>query len=115
MRHLIAVLAAPLLFGSASVMAQSVDPGFGVDEPRPVNVLRRKGLNPIARVLFFPLMPFVRAQAALSPEKASCWNDGAGEVAGCSVVEQIETAQSRRQERREERQSNPDRPTPYSF
>ena len=115
MNRLSALAVSIALAVPGAAFAQPVDPGFSVEEPKPINVLRRKGINPIARVLFFPLMPFVRAQAALSPEKASCWNDGAGEVAGCSVVEQIETAQSRRQERREERQSNPDRPTPYSF
>ena len=88
-----------------------VDPGFGVQEPRPINVLRRNGINPIARILFFPLLPFVEAQARLSPEKASCWNDGATEVAGCSVVKQIETAKERRGERREARPT----PTPYGL
>ena len=87
-----------------------VDPGFGVDQ-RPIQVLRRNGINPIARILLFPIIPFVEAQAALSPEKASCWNDRAGEVVGCSVVEQVETAQERRREALNERWEN--RPTPY--
>ena len=81
-------------------MAQEVDPGFSVEEPRPVNVARRNGVHPIARILFFPILPFVEAQATLSPEKASCWNDGAGEVAGCGIVAEIEEAQA-------------NRPTPY--
>ena len=98
---------------AAPAAAQSVDPDFGVKEPRPINVLRRNGINPIARILFFPLLPFVEAQARLSPEKASCWNDRADQVAGCSVVEQIETAQERRGNRREERQES--KPTPYGF
>ena len=98
----VAALAVP------SAVAAEVDPGFGVEEPRPINVARRKGINPIARILFFPILPFVELQAELSPEKASCWNDRAGEVVGCSVVEQVETAQERREERRE------NRPTPYA-
>ena len=79
-----------------SVAVAEVDAGFGVEEPRPINVARRKGINPIARILFFPILPFVELQAELSPEKASCWNDRAGEVVGCKVVEQYEA-----------------RPTPY--
>ena len=96
----ISTLAATALAVPA-VSAQEVDPSFGVQEPRPVNVLRRNGVHPIARILFFPLLPFVELQAELSPEKASCWNDRAGEVAGCNIVEEIETAQETR-------------PTPYA-
>ena len=106
---LAAALTTTALVAPALSNARPVDPDFGVKEPRPINVLRRNGVNPIARVLLFPLMPFVKLQADLSPEKASCWNDGADQVAGCSVVEQIETAQERREERRE------NRPTPYGF
>jgi hypothetical protein len=97
----ISALAATALAVPAASVAQEVDPSFGVEEPRPINVIRRNGVHPLARILFFPLLPFVEAQAALSPDKASCWNDGAGEVAGCSIVEEIETAQE-------------NRPTPYA-
>ena len=84
----------------APALAQPVDPSFGVEEPSPVNVLRRNGIHPIARIFFFPILPFVELQAYLSPEKASCWNDRAEEVAGCVVVEERETAEA-------------NRPTPY--
>ena len=111
MKKFLTIIPFALLAFAPIASAQEVDAGFGVEEPRPINVARRKGINPIARILFFPILPFVEAQAALSPEKASCWNDRAGEVVGCSVVEQNERATARRQERREERREN--RPTPY--
>ena len=94
---------------AAPALSRPVDPGYGVQQPRPINVLRRNGINPIARVVLLPLLPFIKLQAELSPEKASCWNDRAEEVAGCSVVKQVETAKERREERRE------NRPTPYGF
>lgn len=97
----ISALAATALAVPAASVARPVDPNFGVEEPRPINVIRRNGIHPIARILFFPLLPFVELQAELSPEKASCWNDRAGEVAGCNIVEEIETAQETR-------------PTPYA-
>ena len=59
-----------------------------------------RGVHPIARILLFPLMPFVELQADLSPEKASCFNDRADEVVGCAVVEAYEEAEA-------------NRPTPY--
>ena len=74
-----------------------VDPGFGVREP-----IERRTVHPLARILFFPILPFVELQSQLSPEKASCWNDRAGEVVGCGLVEEIEEAQA-------------NRPTPYTF
>ena len=77
-------------------------PAVSAQEQRPINTLRRNGVHPIARILFFPLLPFVELQAELSPEKASCWNDRAGEVAGCGIVEEIEEAQA-------------NRPTPYAL
>ena len=98
----ISALAATALAVPAASVAQEVDPSFGVEEPRPINVIRRNGVHPIVRVLFFPLLPFVEAQSRLSPEKASCWNDRAGEVAGCAIVEEIEEAQG-------------SRPTPYAL
>ena len=97
----ISALAAAALVAPAASMAQEVDPNFSVEEPRPINVARRNGVHPIARILFFPILPFVEAQAALSPEKASCWNDRAGEVVGCGLVAEIEEAEA-------------SRPTPYA-
>jgi hypothetical protein len=102
MIKLFAILPAALLAVAPIVSAQEVDPGFGVEEPRPIDVARSNGVHPIARILFFPLMPFVELQAELSPEKASCWNDRADEVVGCKIVEEIESAQGAR-------------PTPYRF
>ena len=101
MKKFLTVLAVTAL-AVPSVAVASVDPDFGVEEPRPINVVRRNGVHPIARILFFPLMPFIEAQSKLQPEKASCWNDRAGEVVGCGLVEEIEEAQA-------------SRPTPYRF
>jgi hypothetical protein len=85
-----------------SAVATEVDPGFGVEELRPIEVARGNGVHPIARILFFPILPFVQLQSQLSPEKASCWNDLAGEVAGCGIVREVEEAQA-------------NRPAPYRF
>ena len=98
---ILAILPAALIAVAPVVSAQEVDPEFGV-EPRPIEVARSNGVHPIARILFAPLMPFIEVQAALSPEKASCWNDGASEVTGCRIVTEIEEAQAAR-------------PTPYRF
>lgn len=84
----------------AQEVVETVDEEFGVREPGPVATAVRSGAHPIARILLFPLMPFIEAQAALSPEKASCWNEGASEVVGCDIVETIEEAEAAR-------------PTPY--
>ena len=77
--------------------APEVDPGFSVREP-----VQRRSVHPIARILFFPILPFVELQSQLSPEKASCWNDRAGEVVGCGLVKEVEEARA-------------NRPTPYRF
>ena len=111
MKKLLLAAVSALVLAVPTASAQEVDPEFGVEGPRPIQVLRRNGINPIARLLFFPIIPFVEWQAELSPEKASCWNDRAGEVVGCSVVEQVETAQEERREALNERWEN--RPTPY--
>ena len=89
---LIGLSAVPLL--SSAALARPVDPGFSRPAP---------GAHPIARILFAPLLPFVQLQAELSPEKASCWNDGVEEVVGCGLAAQIEEDQERRGDRREER------------
>ena len=99
MKSILAILAATALIAPGA-MAQ-VDEDFGVREPGPVATSVRAGEHPIARILFFPLMPFIELQAGLSPEKDSCWNDGAANVVGCDVVETIEEAQA-------------NRPTPYA-
>ena len=91
---LFAILPAVLIAAAPVVSAQEIDPDFSAREPRTV--------HPIARILFAPLLPFVELQSQLSPEKASCWNDRAGEVSGCRIVEEVEEAQA-------------SRPTPYRF
>lgn len=89
---IIALAATPML--AASALARPVDPGFSRPAP---------GAHPIARILFAPILPLIQWQAELSPEKASCWNDRADEVAFCGLAGQIEEDQERREDRREER------------
>ena len=102
MKNLILSALAVTALAVPAVAVASVDPDFGVEEPRPINVVRRNGVHPIARILFFPILPFVELQSQLQPEKASCWNDRADEVVGCNLVTEIEDAQG-------------SRPTPYTF
>lgn len=92
MRHLIALLAAPMLFGPASVMAQPVDPEFS----------KGPGAHPIASVLLFPIYLGARIQASLQPEKNSCWNGDSSKVAGCNYADRADDVVD-------------NRPTPYGF
>ena len=102
MKTILSILAATALIAPGAV-AREVDPGFsapevdpGFSQPEPV----RRGVHPIARILLFPIVGLAEIQAELSPDKASCWNEGASEVAGCNVVEAYEEAAA-------------NRPTPY--
>ena len=99
MKTILSILAATALIAPGAV-ARPVDPGYAEREPGPVLRSVRSGAHPIARILLFPIIPFVEGQAALSPEKASCWSDVPGDVVGCDIIEV-----------REEAQAN--RPTPY--
>ncbi len=94
MSKLFALLPAALIAAAPIASAQEVDPGVSVRE--------RRTAHPVARILLLPLMPFVELQAELSPEKASCWNDRAGEVVGCRVVDEYEARRTARS-------------TPYQF
>ena len=89
-----------LLVSTFSALVLAVPAAVAAEETRPIQVARENGGHPIARILFAPLLPFIEIQAELSPEKASCWNDGASEVVGCRIVTEIEDAQEAR-------------PTPY--
>lgn len=102
-----ALAAGALLLPSASLArpvdpgfsAPEVDPGFSVNEPQ-VGV--GSGINPIAAVLLFPIYAAARAQAALQPEKNSCWNGDSSKVAGCNYAERAD-------------QFVDNRPTPYGY
>ena len=100
MKTILSILAATALIAPGAV-AREVDPGFGQREPGPVVRAVRSGAHPIARIIFFPIIPFVELQAAASPDKASCWNDVLGDVVGCDVIEAREEAEAAR-------------PTPYA-
>ena len=78
-------------------MAQRVDEDFG----------QGPGSHPVAAVLLFPIYAAARVQAALQPEKDSCWNEGSTEVVGCNVADRYDTAV-------ETIQSRP-KPTPYGM
>ena len=94
MKPIISALAAAALFapGASANVRETLET---VDRYTPGS-----GVHPIARILLFPLMPFVELQATLSPDKASCFNDRADEVVGCAVVDAYEDAVA-------------NRPTPY--
>lgn len=47
------------------------------------------GAHPLLYVLA-PIVFLAELQSKLSPEKPSCWNDGASEVAGCRLVDKIQ-------------------------
>ena len=55
--------------------------------PTPGNQPVRRGPAALSYILG-PLVFLAEFQASLSPEKPSCWNDRAGEVAGCRLVKQ---------------------------
>ena len=50
------------------------------------------GVPTVVKVLLFPLWGTARIQAALDPERPSCWNDGSTEVAGCRVAKEYDEA-----------------------
>ena len=93
MKTIFSILAATALIAPGAIAQEAIDEDFGQTV--------RPGVHPIARILLFPIIPFVELQSELSPEKASCWNEGASEVIGCNVVEAFEEAQA-------------GRPTPYA-
>ena len=76
-------------------MAQRVDEDFG----------KGPGSHPVAAVLLFPIYAAARVQAALQPEKDSCWNESASEVAFCNAAERYDAAADAIQ----------NRPTPYGM
>ena len=47
-------------------------------------------VNPVLEIVFLPIVKLAEAQSFLSPEKDSCWNDGAAEVVGCNLAAQVE-------------------------
>ena len=93
MKTILSILAATALIAPGAIAQEAIDEDFGQTV--------RPGVHPIARILLFPLIPFVELQAGQSPDKASCWNEGADQVVGCNVVEAYEDAQA-------------GRPTPYA-
>ena len=103
MKTILSILAATALIAPGAV-ASEVDPGFSALEVDPGFSQREPvtspGVHPIARILLFPIVGLAEIQAGLSPETASCWNEGASEVVGCNVVSAVEDAKEAR-------------PTPY--
>jgi hypothetical protein len=69
---------------AAAVIALTAAPAIA---ETPTNQPVRRG-PALASYLLGPLVFLAEFQASLSPEKASCWNDRAGEVAGCRLVQQ---------------------------
>ena len=80
MRSLICSVVVAASLAPTAVMAQQVDPGFS----------KGPGSHPIASILLFPLYLGARIQASMSPEKASCWNEGSKDVAFCNYAERAD-------------------------
>ena len=80
MNRLSALALSVALAAPSAVMAQPVDPGFS----------KGPGSHPVASVLLFPIYLGARLQAALQPEKDSCWNKGSVNVAGCNVADRYD-------------------------
>ena len=83
MNRLSALALSVALAAPSAVMAQPqpVDPSFS----------KGPGSHPVAAVVLFPLYLGARLQAALQPEKDSCWNKGSVNVAGCNVADRYDT------------------------
>ena len=80
MNRLSALAVSIALVVPSAAIAQPVDPGFS----------KGPGSHPIANILLFPLYLGARIQASMSPEKASCWSDGAKDVAFCNYAERAD-------------------------
>ena len=80
MKTILSILAATALI-TPGAMAR-VDEGFGQPDRLP-------GVPFPVKIIFAPLMPFIELQSTLSPEKVSCWNDGAENVVGCNLVDRL--------------------------
>ena len=91
---IIGALAASAFIVPSAKAQEAVDPGFSVSP--------RAAIHPIVRILFAPIVPLVEIQSGLSPDKASCWNDVPGNVAGCRVAGFIEDIQEPRRDARRE-------------
>jgi hypothetical protein len=97
MRSFICAALVAASLAPTAAMAQQVDEDFG----------KGPGTHPVAAILLFPIYAAARAQAAMQPEKDSCWNEGSTEVAFCHAAERYDAAV-------EVIQSRP-KPTPYGM
>ena len=78
MKSLLAAVVAVPLMATAAVATPEPTEGPGVPN--------------VVKVLLLPLWGTARIQAALDPEKPSCWNEGSTEVAGCRVAKEYDDA-----------------------
>jgi hypothetical protein len=76
MKTLLPAVAAAIMLAAAPALAD-------IPSTQPV----RRGPAALSYILG-PLVFLAEFQASLSPEKASCWNNRAGEVSGCRLVKQ---------------------------
>ena len=81
MNRLSALVLSVAIAAPSAVMAQPVDPEFS----------KGPGSHPVAAIALFPIYLGARLQAALQPEKDSCWNKGSVNVAFCNVADRYDT------------------------
>ena len=84
----LAALAASLLLAMPAMATPELAPEVApeVTPENPIYRPKRDVANTVFSVLLLPIAPFARLQSHLQPEKASCWNEGVNEVAGCALV-----------------------------
>ncbi len=80
MNRLSALALSVALAVPSAVMAQPVDESFS----------KGPGAHPIAAAVLFPVYLGARLQAALQPDRDSCWNAGSVNVAGCNVADRYD-------------------------
>ena len=70
----------------AAIVAASLAPTAVIAQQVDETPSNGPGSHPYAAALLFPIYLGARVQAALQPEKASCWNRGFRKVALCGVA-----------------------------
>ena len=89
-------------FSALAVSIALAVPGAAFAKPVDPEFSKGPGSHPIAAIALFPIYLGARIQAALQPEKDSCWNGDSSKVAGCNYAAKAD-----------EKVDN--RPTPYGL
>ena len=92
MNRLSALAVSIALAVPGAAFAQPVDPQFS----------KGPGAHPVAAIALFPIYLGARIQAALQPEKNSCWHGDSTKVVGCNYADRADEVVD-------------NRPTPYGL